>query len=247
MSTLKGKAALVTGGSRGIGAAIASRLAQDGASVALTYHSSREKAVQIVDEIERAGGKAIAIEADAADEQATRAAVRDTVKTFGSLDILVNNAGVAALNAIENVPLDEFDRLFMINVRGVFVASQEAARVMPRGGRIITIGSCNADRIPIEGGSVYSMTKAAVTGLTRGMARDLGPRGITVNVLQVGPTDTDLNPSDDSDFSNMIRDLTALKRYASPNEIAAFVSFIASSEAGFITGIGVPIDGGHSA
>jgi 3-oxoacyl-[acyl-carrier protein] reductase len=193
---LKGRVALVTGGSRGIGAAIAKRLAADGASVAITYTSAREKADEVVREMEAGGGRALALRADSADAEAVKSAVTETVSSLGGLDVLVNNAGVAAIAPLDEFSLDEFDRLVAVNVRGVFVASQAAARHMGEGGRIITIGSVNADRIPFAGGSVYAMTKAAVAGLTRGLARDLGPRGITVNTVQPGPVDTDMNPAE---------------------------------------------------
>ncbi|HVT79705.1 MAG TPA: SDR family NAD(P)-dependent oxidoreductase, partial [Phycisphaerae bacterium] len=177
-----------------MGAAIARRLGRDGAAVAITYSSSAGKADEIVREIEKAGGRAVAILADSADAEAVKSAVRDTVHKLGGLDILVNNAGVAAMAPLEEFKLEDFDRMLAINMRAVWVASQAAARHMKEGGRIITIGSCNADRMPFAGGGPYAMTKAAVVGLARGLARDLGPRGITVNVVQPGPVDTEMNP-----------------------------------------------------
>ncbi|MGC4013551.1 MAG: 3-oxoacyl-ACP reductase family protein [Luteolibacter sp.] len=225
--TLAGKSALVTGASRGIGAAIAKRLAAEGASVAITYSStSAEKADEVVREIEAAGGKAIAIRADAADADAVRASVKQTVSTFGGIDILVNNAGIATMAPIEEYPLDAFDKLLAINVRGLFVASQEASRHMKEGGRIIHIGSTNSDRMPFAGGSVYALSKAAVAGFTKGLARDLGPRGITVNNVQPGPVDTDLNPAN-GEFADSLVKLLALQRYAHVDEIAAFVAWLA--------------------
>ena len=195
-NTLAGKVALVTGGSRGLGAAIAKRLATDGAAVVLTYTSSPQKAEEVVRVIKSAGGRALAIRTDSADVEAVKNAVAQTVKAFGGLDILVNNAGVAALAPIDEFKLEDFDRLIAVNVRGVFVAVQEAVRHMKEGGRIINIGSINSDFVPFTGGSVYALTKSALAGFTRGLARDLGARGITVNNIQPGPVDTDMNPAD---------------------------------------------------
>lgn len=243
---LEGKVALVTGGSRGIGAGIAKRLAEEGAAVAITYVSAPGKAEEVVQAIQAAGGKAIAIQADSADVEAVQGAVRQAVHAFGRLDILVNNAGVLALAPIDEFSLEEFDRSVAVNVRGVFAASQEAARHLGEGGRIITIGSVNADRMPFPGGSVYAMTKAAVAGLTRGMARDLGPRGITVNNVQPGPVDTDMNPAE-GPFSESLKQLQALQRYGHVDEVAGLVAYLASPEAGYITGANLTIDGGFAA
>ena len=243
---LAGKVALVTGGSRGVGAAIASRLARDGAAVALTFTSSPRKANEVVHAIEAAGGKALAIKADAADADATRAAVAKTIATFGAIDILVNNAGVLALAPIEQFPLEEFDRLVAVNIRGLFVATQEAARHMREGGRIIHIGSTNSSRMPFAGGSVYALTKGAVAAFTKGLARDLGPRGITVNNVQPGPTDTDMNPAGGA-TADRSRQHVALQRYAEPEEVASFVAYLAGPEAGFVTGASLMIDGGFTA
>ena len=215
MAKLEGKVAFVTGGSRGIGAAIAKRLAAEGAAVAITYASAREKADEVVGAVEAAGGRALAIRADGADADAIRSAIAETVRTFGRLDVLVNNAGLAIVHPIEEFPLEEFDRLVAVNVRAVFVAAQEAVRHMGEGGRIITIGSVNGDRINFAGGSVYAMTKAAVAGLTRGLARDLGPRGITVNTVQPGPVETDMNPSD-GPFASFVMPQLAVGRYGRP-------------------------------
>ena len=206
---LAGRVAAVTGGSRGIGAAIAKRLAQDGAAVALTYVSGQAQAEEIVRSIEAGGGRALALRADSTNAEAVKRAIGDTVRTLGRLDILVNNAGIALVKPLDEFSLDEFDRMVAVNIRAVFVAVQEAARHMSEGGRIITIGSVNADRMPFTGGSVYAMTKAAVAGLTRGLARDLGPRGITVNNIQPGPVDTDMNPKD-GPSAESLRSLTAL-------------------------------------
>jgi 3-oxoacyl-[acyl-carrier protein] reductase len=243
---LSGKVALVTGGSRGIGAAIAKRLAADGAAVVFTYASAQPKADEVVHDIESAGGKALAIRADSGDAKVVRNAVGETVKQFGRLDILVNNAGVAVMAPVDQFKLEDFDRMMAVNVRAVFVASQEAARHMGEGGRIITIGSTNAERMPFPGGSVYAMTKAAVAGLTRGLSRDLGPRGITVNAVQPGPVDTDMNP-EDGPFAATLKGLMALPRYAKGEEIAGMVAYLASAEAGFVTGACLMIDGGFSA
>lgn len=246
MATLNGKVALVTGGSRGIGAAIAKRLASDGAAVAVTYSSGPGKADEVVREIESGGGRAIAIRANSADADAVTAAVDETATTLGRLDILVSNAGVATIAPIEEITLEDFDRLMAINVRAVFVASQAAARHMTVGGRIITIGSVNADRVPFAGGSIYGMSKAAVAGFTRGLARDLGPRGITVNTIQPGPVDTDMNPAD-GPFAAVLLPTLAIRRYGHVDEVASLVAFLAGPEAGYITGAALTIDGGFLA
>jgi 3-oxoacyl-[acyl-carrier protein] reductase len=243
---LSGQVALVTGGSRGIGAAIAKRLAKDGASVALTYANSESAAREVVRAIEAEGGRALATHADSADAEAVIRSVRETVRALGRLDVLVNNAGIGVAGPLEEIPLDGFDRMVAVNIRAVFVASQEAARHMVKGGRIITIGSCSADRVPFPGLSAYAMTKAAVAGLTRGLARDLGPRGITVNNVQPGPIDTDMNPAD-GPLSEMMKAPLALVRYAEAKEVAAMVSYLAGPEAGFITGASLNIDGGFAA
>jgi 3-oxoacyl-[acyl-carrier protein] reductase len=244
--TLIGKVALVTGGSRGIGAAIAARLARDGAAVAITYANARQKAAEVVAAIEAAGGQALAIRADSADVAAVKRAVAETVRTLGHLDILVNNAGIIIVAPLDAFSLDDFDRMVAVNVRGVFVAIQEASRHMGAGGRIITIGSVNADRVPFQGGGVYAMTKAAVAGLTRGLARDLGPRGITVNNVQPGPVDTDMNPANGPSAESN-KGMIALGRYSQGDEIAAMVAYLASPEAGFVTGASLTIDGGYAA
>jgi 3-oxoacyl-[acyl-carrier protein] reductase len=242
---LADKVALVTGASRGIGAAIAKRLARDGAAVAITYANSPGKADQVIREIETAGGKALAIHADSADAAAVKDAVLETAKTFGRFDILVNNAGFATMVPVEEFSLADFDLMVAVNVRAVFVASQEAARHMTAGGRIINIGSVNADRMPTVGGSVYAMTKAAVAGLTRGLARDLGTRGITVNNVQPGPIATDLNPPV-GEFADSLRAIMALPHYGDVSDIAGMVSYLAGPEAGFITGACLNIDGGFT-
>lgn len=246
VGTLQGKVAFVQGGSRGIGAAIAKRLAHEGAAVALTYAASADRAEAVVAEIVAEGGKAISIKADSADASALQQAVRLAAEHFGKLDILVNNAGVLAWGTTDELTLDDLDRTLAINVRSVFVASQEAARHMHDGGRIINIGSTNADRIPVAGGAIYAMSKSALVGLAKGMARDLGARGITVNNVQPGPVDTEMNPAD-GESAEQLKALMALHRYGKADEIAGFVAYLASPEAGFITGASLSIDGGFSA
>ena len=243
---LAGKVALVQGGSRGIGAAIVKRLVADGASVAFTYVSSASKAETLQDDITAAGGNALAIQADSSDTDAVKRAVLKTAEAFGRIDILVNNAGVLALGSVEDLPLAEFDRTLAINVRSVFVASQAVLPHMGTGGRIINISSTNAERMPFAGGAIYAMSKSALTGLVKGMARDLGPRNITVNNVQPGPVDTDMNPADGEMAPGMLG-LMALDRYGTAQEIADFVAFIASPQAGYITGASLTIDGGFGA
>ncbi|MDB6079195.1 MAG: short-chain dehydrogenase/reductase [Akkermansiaceae bacterium] len=246
MSNSKSKVALITGASRGIGKAIAIRLAADGASVAITYTSSPDKATKVVADIIAAGGSAIAIQADSGDPASVKNAVAKTVETFGGIDILVNNAGVLPLASIEDFKLEDFDRAIAVNVRGVFVAVQEAIRHMKEGGRIITIGSVNSDSMPFPTGSVYALTKGAVASFTRGLARDLGPRGITVNNIQPGPVDTDMNPADGPMAAGLIGQI-AIGRYGHGSEIAALVAYLVSPEAAYVTGASLKIDGGFTA
>jgi 3-oxoacyl-[acyl-carrier protein] reductase len=246
MSVLSNKVALVTGGSRGIGAAIAARLARDGAAVALTYAASAAKAGQVVQSIQAEGGNAVAIEADSADPEAVKRAVAETAERLGRLDILVNNAGVIHLAPIDDFPDDEFERMLAINVRGVFAATKAAARLMSEGGRIIIVGSVNSDSVPFSGASVYALTKGAVASFARGLARDLGPRGITVNNIQPGPIDTDMNPAD-GQFASTLRGHLAIQRYGSAEEIAGLVAYLAGPEGGYITGANLKIDGGFTA
>lgn len=243
---LQDKVAFVQGGARGIGAAIVRRLAREGAAVVFTYVSSSERAQALVSEVSAQGGRALAIHADSVDIAALQQAIREAAKSFGHLDILVNNAGVLALGPVEDFPLAELDRTLAVNVRSVFVATQEAVRVMREGGRVISIGSTNADRMPFSGGAVYAMSKSALVGLTKGLARDLGPRGITVNNIQPGPVDTDMNPAS-GDFAETLKGLMALPRYGKDEEIASFVAYLAGPEAGYITGASLTIDGGFSA
>jgi 3-oxoacyl-[acyl-carrier protein] reductase len=243
---LAGKVALVTGGSRSIGAAIAKRLAADGAAVALTYSASAASAEALVHAIEQAGGAALAVRADAADVAAVRAAVAKTVEVFGRLDILVNNAGIGLIKPVGEFTLEDFDRIVAVNVKGVFVATQEALRHMRDGGRIVNIGSINSDYVPYDGATLYVLTKGAVAGLTRALGRELGPRGITVNNVMPGPVDTDMNPADGA-FADHARQLIAMKRYGTADEIADLVAYLASPGASYITGASMAIDGGYSA
>jgi 3-oxoacyl-[acyl-carrier protein] reductase len=243
---LSNKVALVTGGSRGIGAAIARRLAAEGATVAITYSSSPDKANEVVESIVAGGGQAIAIQADSANAAAVRNAVDETVRTFGRIDVLVNNAGIAGFSTFEDQKIEDFDRMVDVNVKGVFVAAQAASRHMNEGGRIVNIGSVVGERVGLSGISVYSMTKAAVAGLTRGLARDLGPRGITVNTVQPGPIDTDMNPAD-GDFAKMVTSMIPVGHYGQADDIASLVAYLAGPEAGFLTGASLNVDGGLAA
>ena len=246
MSKLAKKVALVTGGSRGIGAAIAKRLAADGASVAITYTKGADAAASVVKAIEAAGGKAIAIQADAANPGAVTAAVDKTVATFGGLDVLVNNAGTAIPKSFEETTLEEIDSMFNLNVRGVFVATQEALKHMKSGGRIITIGSCVGERMMTPGLVAYSATKGAIKMFAQGLAREVGDRNITVNNVQPGPIDTELNPAT-GDWAVPQRANTALNRYGSVDDVAALVAFVAGPESSYITGANLTVDGGTNA
>ena len=243
---LEGKIALITGGSRGIGAAIAKRLAADGANVAFTYTKGADAAASVVREIERAGQKAIAIQADAADSDAVEAAVEKTAATFGRLDILVNNAGTAIPKTFEETTLEEMDRVIDINVRGTFVATQAALKHMKNGGRIIMIGSSVGEHVVVLGLVPYSATKGAVKMFTKGLSREVGSRGITVNNVQPGPIDTDLNPAN-GDWAVPQKAATALDRYGRVDEVAALVAFVAGPESSYITGANLTVDGGMNA
>jgi 3-oxoacyl-[acyl-carrier protein] reductase len=243
---LDGKFALVTGGSRGIGAAIAKHLAADGASVAITYARDGKSASAVVETIEASGGKAIAIQADAIDAEAIKAAVAQTVATFGSLDILVNNAGTAIPKLLEETTIEELDHMLNLNVRGLFITTQAALKHINNGGRIISIGSCVGERDMTPGLAVYSATKAAVKLFTQGSSREVGDRAVTVNNIQPGPIDTDLNPAS-GDWAAPQIGFTALKRYGTVDEVAALVAFVASPEAAYITGASLTVDGGSNA
>ncbi len=243
---LDGKVALVTGGSRGIGAAIARRLAQDGAKVAITYTSSPQKAQEVVADIEKAGGRALAVKADSGNASEVRKAVADVAAAFGQIDILVNNAGVTSLGMIDEVKLEDFERLLAVNVKGVFFATQEALRHMGRGGRIINIGSTMTEYSAFPTASVYTLTKGAVSGFTRGLVRDLGPRGITVNTVLPGPTDTDMNPAD-GPVADVVRPSIAVQRYGKGEDVASVVAYLAGAEASFVTGASLLVDGGFTA
>jgi len=246
MTKLNGKTALVTGASRGIGAGIAKRLAADGASIAITYTKGADAAAAVVKEIEQAGGKAIAIQADAADAKAAVAAVEQTVAAFGGLDILVNNAGTAIPKSFEDTTIEDMDRVIDINLRGVFVTTQAALKHLPDGGRIITIGSSVGERVMTPGLVAYSATKGAVKMFSQGLAREVGPRGITVNTVQPGPIDTDLNPAA-GDWATPQIATTSLKRYGHVDDIAAMVAFVAGPEASYVTGANLTVDGGTNA
>jgi 3-oxoacyl-[acyl-carrier protein] reductase len=244
--SLAGKVALVTGGSRGIGAAIARRLAAHGASVAVTYSKGKNAADALVREIESQGGKALAIQADAADAVAVQGAVAQTVKTWGGLDVLVNNAGTCIPEPIANTSLENFDRVFAINVRGLFVATQAALKHMKSGGRIINIGSCVGESIGFGGMASYSATKGAVKMFTQGLARELGSLGVTVNNIEPGPIDTDLNPAN-GEWAADQKALVPLGRYGHPDEIAAMVVFVAGPESSYVNGANLKVDGGMTA
>jgi 3-oxoacyl-[acyl-carrier protein] reductase len=246
MSKLNKKVALVTGGSRGIGAAIAKRLAADGANVAITYAKDASAASAVVKAIERDGGRAIAIQADAADAEAVKGAVEKAFATFGRLDVLVNNAGTAIPKPFEETTLEEMDRVIDINVRGVFVTTQAALKHMNDGGRIIMIGSAVGERVQVPGLVPYSATKGAVKIFTQALSRELGSRGITVNNVQPGPIDTDLNPAA-GDWAVPQKAATVLGRYGHVDEIASMVAFVAGPESSYITGANLTVDGGMNA
>ncbi|MBB4920062.1 SDR family NAD(P)-dependent oxidoreductase [Streptosporangium saharense] len=243
---LNGKVALVTGGSRGIGAAIARRLAAEGAAVAITYARAADRAHEVVREIEAAGGRGLAVPAEATDATALAEAVERTVATLGGLDILVNNAGIAPYGPIEEVTLEEVDRTLAVHARASFLLAQAAVRHMGDGGRIIGIGSSLAERVTAPGWTLYSMSKSALIGFTKGLARDLGPRGITVNLVHPGSTDTEMNPADGPDAAQE-RSYTALGRYCDPEDIAATVAHLAGPGARNITGTSVTVDAGTTA
>ncbi|MEV6807462.1 SDR family oxidoreductase [Streptomyces sp. NPDC017248] len=243
---LDGKTALVTGGSRGIGAATARRLAREGADVAVTYVHGKDAAQAVVRDIEALGRRAVALRADAADAAEAADAVRQAAGALDGLDILVGNAGVGVMGPLADLSLADVDRLLAVNVRGVFLAAQSAAGLLRPGGRIITVGSCVAARVPGPGATLYAMSKSAVVGLTKALARELAGRGITANVVHPGPTDTDMNPADGPYASGQAA-MTALGRYGTADEVASMVAFLAGPDAAYVTGAEFSVDGGHAA
>jgi len=243
MTRLAGRKALVTGGSRGIGAATALRLASEGADVAITYERARDKAEAVVGDIEALGRKAVALQVDNADPVAVAAAVDSAARALGGLDILVNNAGIWHYGEVGSWSAAEIEAILAVNVRAVIVASQAAAAHLPEGGRIISIGSCLAERVTEPGIALYAMSKAALIGFTKGLARDLGRRSITVNIVHPGSTDTDMNPAD-GEHAEEQRTRMAIPRYGKPQDIAGLIAYLASDEARFVTGAGFAIDGG---
>ncbi|MEY9995406.1 3-oxoacyl-[acyl-carrier protein] reductase [Streptomyces sp. V4I8] len=242
--TLHGKVALVTGGSRGIGAATALRLAREGADVAVTYVNGKEAAEKVVRAVEALGRRAVALRADAADADEAAGAVELTVEALGGLDVLVNNAGIGVLAPLDGLALGDVDRVLAVNVRGVFLTSQAAAARMSEGGRIITIGTCMTQRVPGPGGTLYATSKSALIGLTKALARELGPRGITANIVHPGPVDTDMNPAD-GPYAPVQSAMTALGRFGTADEVAATVAYLAGAD--YVTGTEFAVDGGYAA
>ncbi|MFJ2829898.1 3-oxoacyl-ACP reductase family protein [Streptomyces sp. NPDC087263] len=243
---MSGAAALVTGGSRGIGAATALRLAQEGADVAITYVRDKDAAEDVVRRIEALGRRGLALRADSAEAVETVESVRRAAEAFGRLDVLVNNVGVGLLGPLDSLSLADIDRVLSVNVRGVFLASQTAALHLGRGGRIITIGTCMTQRVPGPGGTLYATSKSALVGLTKALARELGERGITANIVHPGPVDTDMNPAG-GPYGPGQAAMTALGRFGSADEVASMVAYLAGSEAGYVTGAEFSVDGGHAA
>lgn len=246
MQTLQNKTAFVTGGSRGIGAAIVKRLVKDGAAVAFTYRENSAKAQTLVADVERDGGRAMAIQCDSADPTALIGAINETASTFGRLDIVVNNAGIFPYGEPESFTIEDIDRTLAVHTRASYISAQAALQHMDAGGRIISIGSCFVERVPVPGISLYAMSKSALTGLTKGLARDLGPRGITVNLVHPGPTDTDMNPADAPGAEEEMA-WTALGRYGQCEDIAAAVAYLAGESGRYTTGTAISVDGGYAA
>ncbi|MFE0448380.1 SDR family oxidoreductase [Streptomyces fungicidicus] len=242
--TLLGEAVLVTGGSRGIGAATALRLAREGADVAVTYVNGKEAAEEVVRAVEALGRRAVALRADAGDPEEAAGAVNAAARELGRLDVLVNNAGVGVLGPVETLSLAEVDRVLAVNVRGVFLASRAAVALMPRGGRIITVGTCMTQRVPGPGGTLYAMSKSALVGLTKALARELGGRGITANIVHPGPIDTDMNPAGGPHADGQVA-LTAVGRFGRAEEVAETIAHLAG--AAYVTGAEFSVDGGHAA
>ncbi|MGW3412094.1 SDR family oxidoreductase [Streptomyces sp. NPDC000888] len=243
---MSGTVALVTGGSRGIGAATALRLAQEGADVAITYLRDKEAAEDVVRRIEALGRRGLALRADSGDAVEAVESVRTAAQVFGRLDVLVNNVGVGLLGSLESLSLGDVDRVLSTNVRGVFLASQAAAPHLGRGGRIITIGTCMTQRVPGAGGTLYATSKSALIGLTKALARELGGRGITANIVHPGPVDTEMNPADGPHGAGQAA-MTALGRFGTADEVASMVAYLAGGEAGYVTGAEFAVDGGHAA
>ncbi|MGW1230117.1 SDR family NAD(P)-dependent oxidoreductase [Streptomyces sp. NPDC002530] len=240
------RTALVTGGSRGIGAATALRLARDGVDVALTYVHDKDAADEVVRRIGATGRRAVALRADAADPEAVPAAVHRVAEDFGRLDILVNNAGIGVLGPIADLTDADVDRVLAVNVRAVFLACRAAAGVMEDGGRIISVGTALSRYAGGPGATLYAMSKSALAGLTKPLARELGPRGITVNLVQAGAVDTDMNPAD-GPFAAGQRAANALDRFGRTEEVAGLIAYLAGAEAAYITGTELAVDGGHAA
>lgn len=238
--------ALVTGGSRGIGAAVAKRLAADGLTVAITYSASAEQALAVVSDIEKSGGRAMAIKADAGNPEEVRAAVDQVAKTFGSVDVLVNNAGVYVTGTIDEAKLDDVQRMFDVNITGVYVATQAALKYMKEGGRIVNVGSLLSERVPFAGAVAYALTKGAVSTFNRALAREVGARGITVNSVLPGPTDTAMNPKD-GPAAAFMHSTMAIPRHLTADEIAGAVAYFVRPEAAGTTGAELLVDGGMSA
>lgn len=243
---LEGRVALVTGGSRGIGAAVARRLAEEGADIAITYLNSEDSARAVVGAGREAGVEVEAIKADAGSHEEMGGLVEKVVGRFGRLDVLVNNVGITPMGTLEDSTEEDFDRIVDVNLRATFLASREAAKVMEPGGRIVNIGSVWGELVPMAGIGLYAMSKFAVTGMTRAWARDLGPKGITVNCVQPGPVNTDMNPAD-GPMSGALTPLTALGRYGEPRELAELVAFLAGPKSSYLTGAVINADGGLNA